>query len=141
MKSIGQISESSHQKDKKSNDGLKKKKVNSPDENRLAFKLQFTDDKLNSVDLSEADFEKFKVQFPYVAKLLLSPDLMTRSSTISNKVTQENWQSAALQLLSAVWKIKEATIFHAPVDVYRLGIPDYLNIVKNPMDFGTIKVD
>lgn len=95
---------------------------------------------MNSIDLSEADFEQFKLKFPLIAKLIMSPDLLSKSLIISNKVTQENWQSAAQQLLSAVWKIKEAVIFHAPVDIYKLGIPDYADIVKRPMDLGTIKV-
>lgn len=107
----------------------------------MAYKLQFTDDKLNSTDLTEADFEQFKNKYPHLVKVLMSPDLLTSSSLLSNKVTQENWQSAAQQLLSAVWKTKEAVIFHSPVDVHRLGIPDYLDIVKKPMDFGTIKVN
>ena len=33
----------------------------------------------------------------------------------------------------------EAWIFHEPVDPVKLGIPDYPNVIKNPMDFGTIK--
>jgi hypothetical protein len=29
--------------------------------------------------------------------------------------------------------------FHAPVDVQALGIPDYYDKIKRPMDFGTIQ--
>lgn len=32
-----------------------------------------------------------------------------------------------------------AWIFAEPVNVEQLNIPDYFNIVKKPMDFGTIK--
>ena len=140
MKSIGQVSECSLQKEKKSTDVLRKKKAASPDEPRLTYKLQFTDDKLNSTDLSDADFEQFKLAHPQLAKILAYPELLTKNSVLAAKVTQENWQSAAQQLLTAVWKIKDAVIFHSPVDVHKLGIPDYLDIVKKPMDFGTIRV-
>lgn len=39
-----------------------------------------------------------------------------------------------------MWKIKGTYIFHAPVDMKVYGITDYYDIIKNPMDFGTIKV-
>lgn len=119
---------------------LKKKKTSSPDEPRLTYKLQFTDEKLNSTDLSETDFEQFKSSHPQLARILANPELLLKNSALTAKVTQENWQSAAQQLLTAVWKIKEAVIFHSAVDVHKLGIPDYLDIVKRPMDFGTIRV-
>ena len=34
---------------------------------------------------------------------------------------------------------KHATIFRQPVDPTREEIPDYLEIIKHPMDFSTIK--
>jgi hypothetical protein len=75
-----------------------------------------------------------------LAKILLNPEFFSTNPNLMAKATQDNWQSAAQQLMCAVWKIKEAMIFYAPVDVQRLGIPDYLDIIKKPMDFGTIKV-
>ncbi len=38
-------------------------------------------------------------------------------------------------------KIKESEIFHKPVNPIELRIPDYFDIIKNPMDFSTIKVE
>jgi len=84
--------------------------------------------------------EEFRQNFPQIARLLAQPEALSSSSSLAAKATQESWQSAASQLLSAAWKIKEAHLFHAPVDVKKLGIPDYLQIIKKPMDFGTIKV-
>lgn len=39
-----------------------------------------------------------------------------------------------------LWKSKGAYFFHSPVDPKKFNIPDYFDIVKKPMDFGTIKV-
>lgn len=134
------MSEGSVQREQKSTENFKKKPKPVPSEPKTAFKLQFTDANLNSVDLGETELEEFRQKFPLVARLLAQPDLLTTSATLSTKATQENWQAAAHQLLTAAWKIKEAHLFHAPVDVKKLGIPDYLQIIKKPMDFGTVKV-
>ncbi|KAI5634984.1 bromodomain-containing protein [Phthorimaea operculella] len=42
-------------------------------------------------------------------------------------------------LMKAVWKHKFAWPFHQPVDAEKLNIPDYYEIIKKPMDLGTIK--
>jgi hypothetical protein len=41
--------------------------------------------------------------------------------------------------MQILWKLKDSEIFHRPVDPVELGIPDYPDIIKNPMDFSTIK--
>lgn len=41
--------------------------------------------------------------------------------------------------MSNLWKFKDAELFHRPVNPVELGIPDYPDIIKNPMDFSTIK--
>lgn len=53
---------------------------------------------------------------------------------------KDNWIKIAKKIMSACWKIKGSYIFHQPVDPIKLGIEDYFDIVKQPMDFGTIKV-
>lgn len=42
-------------------------------------------------------------------------------------------------MLMALWRHQSAWIFHDPVNIENLNIPDYPTIVKRPMDFGTIK--
>jgi len=42
-------------------------------------------------------------------------------------------------VLNIVWKMKGAYHFHTPVDPIKWNCPDYFDIVKNAMDFGTIK--
>lgn len=42
-------------------------------------------------------------------------------------------------VIKAVWKHQFGWPFQTPVDAMKLNIPDYHKIIKNPMDFGTIK--
>jgi len=41
--------------------------------------------------------------------------------------------------MQKLWKVKEAWIFHKPVDPEELDIPDYYDVITRPMDFSTIK--
>merc|ERR1719430_2233011 len=43
------------------------------------------------------------------------------------------------RVLEPVWNHQFAWPFHAPVDTIKLGIPDYFDIIKKPMDLGTIR--
>ena len=43
------------------------------------------------------------------------------------------------EVMPAIWAHKFAWPFKKPVDVIKLGLPDYHSIVKQPMDFGTIR--
>ncbi len=52
----------------------------------------------------------------------------------------DSWERFAKKLMGILWKVKDAELFHKPVDAIDLGIPDYLDIVRKPMDFSTIKV-
>lgn len=136
------LSESQHPSSQKNAAVLtKRKKQAGPEEVRLSYKLQFADSSLNFQDISEADFEKFAEKYPKLAEVFMNPEMLHSNPNLQAKVSQENWQAAASQLLSAVWKIKNASIFHAPVDPVKLGIPDYFDVIKHPMDFGTIKVN
>uniref|UniRef100_A0A8K9XJ73 Bromo domain-containing protein n=1 Tax=Oncorhynchus mykiss TaxID=8022 RepID=A0A8K9XJ73_ONCMY len=42
-------------------------------------------------------------------------------------------------LLKTLWKHHFSWPFQAPVDAIKLGLPDYYQIIKVPMDMGTIK--
>lgn len=42
-------------------------------------------------------------------------------------------------VLKAVWRHQYAWPFHKPVDIKLLNLPDYYDIIKQPMDLGTIK--
>ncbi|KAG8386819.1 hypothetical protein BUALT_Bualt03G0188500 [Buddleja alternifolia] len=42
-------------------------------------------------------------------------------------------------LLERLMKHKHGWVFHKPVDAVALGLHDYFEIIKNPMDLGTVK--
>lgn len=50
-----------------------------------------------------------------------------------------HWEKAAQKLIQHLWKFEGAHIFHFPVDWKTWHLDDYPTIVKNPMDFTTIK--
>jgi hypothetical protein len=52
----------------------------------------------------------------------------------------DNWEKKSKKILSHLFKMKGAYLFHVPVDPIKLGVKDYFEIIKSPMDFGTIKV-
>ena len=41
-------------------------------------------------------------------------------------------------LLMHLWNHEHAWVFDTPVDPVELGLPDYFDVVKKPMDLGTI---
>eukprot|EP00884_Botryococcus_braunii_P008902 jgi/Botrbrau1/18012/Bobra.0062s0005.1 len=47
--------------------------------------------------------------------------------------------SQCLTIVKQLSKLKDASPFLKPVDPIALKCPDYLSIIKNPMDFGTIQ--
>lgn len=42
-------------------------------------------------------------------------------------------------LLERFMKHKHGWVFNTPVDTVALGLHDYFEIIKNPMDLGTVK--
>ena len=59
---------------------------------------------------------------------------------VSSSAASESWETISKKIIDQIWEIKGAEIFQTPVDYLSLGLMDYPLIIKNPMDFGTIKV-
>lgn len=45
-----------------------------------------------------------------------------------------------LKLIQSLLNNKLSAPFRTPVDPIALGVPDYLNVIKNPMDLSTVRV-
>ncbi len=116
-----------------------KKRKRERDEAKIAYKLVYTDEN-GQRELNLADFERFRQEFPQIAAMLKYPDSTIDENMINESKDKESWEKIARKILSHVWKMKGAYLFHTPVDVVKLKIDDYYEIVKQPMDFGTIKV-
>ena len=91
------------------------------DDVKLGYKLVFTKDNLESKDISEFDFKNFKLEHPQIAEILLNPEKLTSDQELMEKIQLDNWQTTALHIMSTLWKIKNANVFHAPVNPVKLG--------------------
>ena len=100
--------------------------------------------------LNDEEFEKFKIDYPDVAKYFLdagedgTEPVAPISSLPVPQVNEgapiyDHWEKAAQRMLMTLSRNQSAWLFAEPVNVEALNIPDYLTIVKKPMDFATIK--
>ncbi|KAK8716974.1 hypothetical protein V6N13_044262 [Hibiscus sabdariffa] len=49
------------------------------------------------------------------------------------------WMKQCEDLLKRLMRHQYGWVFNEPVDVVKLNVPDYFNVIKHPMDLGTIK--
>ncbi|KAL2529088.1 Transcription factor GTE8 [Forsythia ovata] len=58
-----------------------------------------------------------------------------------NKTVNQNAEifKSCESLLKKLMSHQFGWVFSSPVDVVKLNLPDYFNVIKNPMDLGTIK--
>lgn len=90
--------------------------------------------------LTAAELTAFEQKFPDIVKYWLNPTILKSLKVPKAKdIVAAAWDDAARDLMNKLWRFSGAKIFHEPVDPDRLNIPDYLEIVKTPIDFGTIK--
>nr|XP_023019451.1 bromodomain and WD repeat-containing protein 3-like [Leptinotarsa decemlineata] len=60
-----------------------------------------------------------------------------RTSSKRLKRNPNDWKAEAVNLVESLWKSKDSEPFREPVDPETY--PDYYNIIKNPMDLGTVR--
>ena len=94
-------------------------------------------------EVTEQEFAEFRKLCPLVAQILANPALLAEIPEPISKdplmPMYDSWEKAAKRLITQLWRVPSAQLFHNPVDPDRLGIPDYFEVVKDPIDFGTIK--
>ena len=115
------------------------KRKREKEEPKLIYKLVLADDQGNVTELTEQDFEKFRNDYPDVANLILNPEKALPIQEVEVK-ERDSWEKIAKKIMNILWKMKGAFHFHTPVDPIKWNCPDYFDIVKSPMDFGTVKV-
>ncbi|CAD8044471.1 unnamed protein product [Paramecium primaurelia] len=103
------------------------------------YKILHTDDKGQQRELTNEDFQQFQIQYPEIASLILNADEFIDENMINQCKEDETWEKQAKKIIAQIWKAKGAYFFHKPVDQKEFHITDYFDIVKKPMDFGTIK--
>lgn len=117
----------------------KKKSLKAKDSQKFAYHLVFHDEDNQQHILSPQDFEEFKGKFPTIGSCILNPELILENDVVLTRLKHDNWRSNARKILDLLWKCKDAKLFHHPVDPVALKIPDYLQVIKRPMDFSTIR--
>ena len=92
-------------------------------------------------EVTDEEFLDFQRQCPEVASILEDNSLLSQIPVpqVTDTALYDCWDKVAKRLINSLWRCGSAQIFHNPVDPDRLGIPDYFEVIKNPMDFGTIK--
>ena len=99
-------------------------------------------DKGEKVPLNEEEYDEFMKKNPEINDLvnnrLLLKKLVDEINDDDIKMC-DSWEKIARQLMNNLWKVKDAEIFHKPVDPIELNVPNYYSIIKKPMDFSTVK--
>ena len=85
--------------------------------------------------------EKFEEDHPELAKYWNDEDHLAALNTksLENQVIYYHWERVAKRLLNSLWRFSPSRMFHEPVNPEKMNMPDYFEVVKNPVDFGTIK--
>ena len=109
---------------------------------RLKATLMKSDAQGNKAPLTPAELQAFEAAFPEVARYWQSEaGLKELGELNAEELLEANrpWESRGKTLIRKIWKIVGAELFHEPVDPIRLNLPDYFDLIKEPMDLGTIK--
>ena len=106
---------------------------------RKCYLVKIENDK--KIPLTDEEINIFKQYYEEIFKYLIDEKEREKLKENVDKslLFFESWEKQAKKLINFLWKVKGAYLFHKPVDPEELGIPDYPKIIKNPMDFSTIK--
>jgi len=92
--------------------------------------------------LTPTEFQEFIANNKEVGQYFNNPSLLQNIRPPAPEKMANisyHWDKIAGKIMAHLWKQQGAWHFHRPVDYVVMKIPDYPEIVKHPMDFGTIK--
>lgn len=106
---------------------------------RKCYLIKIEDGK--KIPLTNEEINIFKKEHEDIYKLLVDDKEREKLKENADNALLyfDTWEKQAKKLINMLWKVKGAYLFHKPVDPIELGIPDYFQIIKKPMDFSTIK--
>lgn len=91
-------------------------------------------------ELTRAEMRQFVEEHPAIARFWQEPEaLQGLAVPREDSVRAESWEQVARRIVSQLMRMHSAKIFNEPVDPEKLGVSDYFEVVKTPVDFGTIK--
>ena len=83
---------------------------------------------------------KFIEEYPEIAQYWQEPDtLNSLSLPKEDSILYDSWDHVAKRIINQLMRMNQAKMFNEPVDAEKLGAADYHEVVKNPVDFSTIK--
>lgn len=127
-------------KTEKKRQGTKKKPTNERKEPKKYVLTTFVNGQW--LPLTDEDFARLEKECPEIGKIIKDPTELEKLEIpeIPDDVPiYDHWEKPAKRIIGNLWKHESAWLFQYPVDVKAWGIEDYYNIVKDPMDFTTIK--
>lgn len=68
---------------------------------------------------------------------MANPDTISEEEL--NTTTADSWEKVALKIVTKCISLKCAYFFLDPVDLIKLNIPDYFDVVSQPIDLKTVK--
>lgn len=110
---------------------------------RIKATLMKSDSRGKKVPLTSEELQAFEAAFPEVARFWQSEAGLKELGELDAEAILEAkrpWESRGKTLIRKIWKIVGAELFHEPVDPILLNLPDYTDLITDPMDLGTIKM-
>lgn len=129
-------------KKKKDAEAPQKKKDNKKKgEKKQQCVLMVVDEKGEKRPLTKEEMKEFEEKHPDIARYWREPNAVNDLDRMDLETLEAKkpWEKLGKKLLNTLWRVNQAWVFHEPVDPVKLNCPDYFEIVKQPMDFGTIK--
>lgn len=92
--------------------------------------------------ITKDEFESFAKDQPELAKIFQGENEIEKLEIPpldENAPIYYHWEKVSHRIMNTLTKHSKAWIFNEPVDPVALGIKDYFDIIKKPMDFSKIK--